>query len=474
MNSGTCCYDILSMQLENNYFLIFFSRLRRSRSLCLPMPSLRILGSILFLLLLGFTVRVGAKHFWLAGNRAQVPVMICSDVCALKDHPCGDVTLRCTDLSALFDPDYFYQSSPPVVFWTSKYDPPLKVQTTLELSLQHRLNVLLHRYAPLVGAGVVIDPTTGAILAMASYRHEGLDPNTLSEGKSNYCLYGGFPAASLIKIVTAGAVLEKKGFTSHKTLPVSGRFHTLYKHQLGLKRQRFKAQPVSLEKAFSLSVNPFFGKLGIQVLKESELMETARSFLFNVPIKFDFPLDTSKVVVPDSEYARAEQACGFNTGTTISPLHAALIASLPVNEGKMMRPFLVERLENQAGVELFYRQLKVISQPFKEKSVKNLQRLMQATVRYGTAKKSFAHLRRVRGSKKWVLGGKTGTIDLPNRQGRCEWFAGYGESGHRKAAVAIVLVHGERRTISSSYVAAEMIKSALRSPPLKIAKGDMG
>ena len=393
-----------------------------------------------------------------------------SDVCLLSEYDPGGQAITCTDLSALFDPKYFYQPAPPVDFCSTKDDTPIRVHTTLEPALQHHLTVLLHRYAPLVGAGVVLDPTNGAILAMASYRHEGLAPDFLADGKDNYCLFGGFPAASLIKIVTAGAVLEKKGFTSYKTLPVSGRFHTLYKYQLGLKKARFKSQAVSLEKAFSLSINPFFGKLGVQVLQETEFMETARDFLFNVPIEFDFPVDMSEIVVPDSDYARAEQACGFTNGTTISPLHAALIASLPVNEGVMMRPFLVERLENEAGVELFYRQLKVLSQPCGKKSVKGLQKLMRATVRYGTAKKSFAHLRRLRASRGWVLGGKTGTLDLPGRRGRCEWFAGYGENGKRKVAVAIVLVHGEKRTISSSYVAAEMIKNALRKPSLKIAK----
>ena len=436
----------------------------------LQMPGVRTAGFVLLLLLFCCLFLVGMKYFRMVRTHAQV--MVSSDVCLLSEQDHGGQVVTCTDLSALFDSGYFSQDSPPVDFCSMEGDSPIKVHTSLDSTLQHRLNLLFRRYQPLIGAGVVLDPATGAILAMASYRHENLNPDILAEGKNNYCTYAGFPAASLIKIVTAGAVLEKKGFTSHKTLPVSGRFHTLYKYQLGLKRQRFKPQPVSLEKAFSLSINPFFGKLGIKVLKEKELMETARELLFDVPIEFDLPVGTSKILVPESDYGRAEQACGFNTETTISPLHAALIASLPINEGKIMRPFLVERLESKAGVELFYRQLKVLSQPFGAKSVRNLRRLMRATVRYGTAKKSFAHLRRVRGSRNWVLGGKTGTIDMPDRRGRCEWFAGYGENGKRKVAVAIVLVHGEKRTISSSYVAAEVIKNALRKPSLEIAQAE--
>lgn len=460
------------MQLKNNYRLIFLSRLRHVRNFRLQMPVVKIVGAALLVFSICCVSLIGVKH--VRGGRPYVQVMADADVYSLDEHNIVRKAVSCTDLSPLFDPGYFYQDSPPVDFCSTRYDTPARVYTSLELPLQHRLTVLLHRYAPLIGAGVALDPATGAVLAMASYRNKTLAPDTLVEGKDNYCTYAGFPAASLIKIVTAGAVLEKKDFTSYKTLPVSGRFHTLYKHQLGLKRQRFKSQPVSLEKAFSLSVNPYFGKLGVQVLKKTELMETARAFLFNVPIEFDLPVGMSRMLAPESEYDRAEQACGFNTETTISPLHAALVAALPVNDGKMMRPYLVERLENKAGVEVFYRQLGTIAQPFTGKSVKNLQRLMRATVRYGTAKKSFAHLRRVRGSRKWILGGKTGTIDMPHRRGRCEWFAGYGENGKRKIAVAIVLVHGEKRTISSAYLAAEIIKDALRNPTLKIAKtGDV-
>jgi len=452
--------------------MIFMSRLRSLGTANVHLTGVRMAGIALLTLLLCGLLLVLTCRFWRSGSRVRV--MVSNDVYSPDSYNSGEQAVTCTDLSALFAPGYFSQASPPVDFCSMANGIPLRVHTSLDPALQHRLTVLLRRYAPLIGAGVVLEPATGAVLAMVSYRNENLDPQVLVEGRKNYCLYAGFPAASLFKIVTAGAVLEKKAYTSYKTLPVSGRFHTLYKHQLGLKRQRFKARSVSLEKAFSLSINPFFGKLGIHVLEEAELCDIARSMLFNVPLEFDLPVGVSRMLEPDSEYSRAEQACGFNTETTISPLHAAMIAALPVNKGIIMRPFLVERLESGAGVELFYRRLKALSHPFREKTVKNLRRLMRATVRYGTARKSFAHLKRVRGSRKWLMGGKTGSIDMPNHQGRCEWFAGYGVNGKRGIAVAIVLVHGERRTISSSYVAAEVIKNALKKSPLTVAKTESG
>ncbi len=375
-------------------------------------------------------------------------------------------------LASLFPANFFAAARVPPVFSASSQGAPVEVYLTIDPAIQQRLSGLMRRYRPLAAAGVVLDPASGDVLAMATYHHPGRPlPPALAPGGDNLCLFAGFPAASLIKIVSAAAALERKGYTAAKTLPVSGRFHTLYKHQLGLKKPRFRSQPISLEKAFSLSINPFFGQLGIRILSERDLFVTARNFLFNVPLKFDLPVGVSRLLVPRDDYARAELACGFNTATTISPLHAALIASLPAGDGRMMRPRLVRRVVGPRD-DLLYREPPptVLARPLSRHSLEQLRRLMRATVRYGTARKSFSHLRRVRGWRQWELGGKTGSIDLPRREGRCEWFAGYGLAGERRVAVALVLVHGERRTISSAYVAAEMIKKVFRSPrPRQVA-----
>jgi peptidoglycan glycosyltransferase len=250
---------------------------------------------------------------------------------------------------------------------------------------------------------------------------------------------------------------------------VSGRYHTLYKHQLGLKRQRFRPESVSLEKAFSMSINPFFGKLGIDYLKEEEFADVAEDFLFNVPIEFDLPLCQSYVFKPDTTFERAELTSGFNTRTTISPLHAALIAALPVTGGKIMRPFLVERIVSDGGEDIYCSDTESLSQPLSSRSVKDLSRLMQGTIRYGTARKSFSRLRRLRKSKGWFLGGKTGAINLAKQQQRCEWFAGFAEKGEERLAISMVLVHGEIRTVKPSLVVAELIKSCIKNQSVRTA-----
>ncbi|MCP4715717.1 MAG: hypothetical protein GY868_11420, partial [Deltaproteobacteria bacterium] len=233
---------------------------------------------------------------------------------------------------------------------------------------------------------------------------------------------------------------------------------TLYKHQLGLKRQRFRARSITLENAFSRSINPYFGKLGITYLARDEFGEMAHELFFNEPLEFDLPLRRSSCFVPESDFERAELASGFNTRTTISPLHAALIAALPVNGGKMMRPYVVKRIENESGNDIYCGESEVLAAPLSSYSITQLARLMQATVKKGTARKSFRHLRRYRDYSNWVLGGKTGAINMTEEQRRCEWYAGFAAKGDTRLSVAMVMVHGELRTVKPSYVAAELIK----------------
>jgi len=447
---------------DNNYLTILRSRFSRA-----GLPDGRRFfpwRSILLVVFLLFAVLLFGRS-WLRPTveKSAASVTVVPAVAGGGDGKQAAAADLC--LATLFPAGFFTRREVPPAFTADCRGEPVEVSLTIEPAVQQRLSVLLRRYRPLVGAGVVLDPETGDVLAMASYQHPQQPlPPVLARGRDNFCLYAGFPAASLIKIVSAAAALEKKGYTASRTLPVSGRFHTLYKHQLGLKKPRFRSRPVSLEKAFSLSVNPFFGQLGIKVLSERDLFVTARNFLFNVPLEFDLPVGVSRLLVPRDDYARAELACGFNTATTISPLHAALVAALPAADGRMMRPRLVRQVTDQGGKTL-YRQPdpEVLARPLSARSLQQLRRLMRATVRYGTARKSFAHLHRVRGWRQWELGGKTGSIDLPGREGRCEWFAGYGRHGERRVAVALVLVHGERRTISSAYVAAEMIRQVIRS-----------
>ncbi|MEA3332513.1 MAG: penicillin-binding transpeptidase domain-containing protein, partial [Pseudomonadota bacterium] len=393
---------------------------------------------------LGLAV-VGACFF--PGQQFKsVSTLVAKDLFSPLKPTCWQQSLSSGELSGLFNDSYFSTlSSVSVVTKTSLADSELTVFTTINEKLQHKLLKLLQRYHPQLGAGVLVNLKTGAIEAMAYYRHADENGSILPQDSGNLCLVSAFPAASLFKIVTAYGVLERKGVTRHTRFPVVGRHHTLYKYQLGLGKSRYHYQPVevSFEKAFARSVNPIFGKFGIDYFSAPELLQLAETFAFNRSLVFDLSVASSHVQSPETIYQRAEMASGFIKTTTISPLHAALIAGAPLSAGKLKQPYIIDRVTAENGSELFYHQeCRPEFGLADNKACAELVKMMQATVKYGTAKKSFQHLRKRRSFRDWEIGGKTGSLDMPNCDRRCEWFAGFAgdRKSDRKVAVSLVLV----------------------------------
>jgi len=453
--------------LNNNYFLIYLTRLKNNGFSFRPSSTVNLFTAVSVLAAIALAgILLAVSNGSLEKNLFEKTTT--TDCAPEKSNIRSRLDLP--EIASLFEADFFFQATPPAIFSARDRDnSSVTIYTTLEPSIQNRMIRLFKRYRPVLAAGVIMDARSGAVLAMGNYTGKAEAHELFPEKISDYCLYAGFPAASLIKIVTAAAVIEKKGFTSAKTLPVSGRYHTLYKHQLGLKRLRYRPEPVSLEKAFSKSINPFFGKLGIQYLSPEEFEEIAELFLFNIPFDFDLPVSPSTTFSPKSEFEKAELASGFNTRTTISPLHAALIASIPANGGKIMRPYIVDRVVSEENKILYTASPEDLSHPLSRNGVQNLSKLMKATTRYGTAGKSFYAIRHSRRYKGLNIGGKTGAINLPNRQRRCEWFAGFAEKGDMHLAIALVFVHGKFRTVKPSLMAAELIKTCVKEQPFKTA-----
>ncbi len=429
----------------------------------------------------GRAIIVGLVGLLLLGGIFLLPVFkseklvpqLVGESCPLASAP--DSTWTCawqnsfipTEYPGLF-PKNFFSSLPfsAVLTDVAVAGHKLKVYTTFDEKLQTELIKLLHRYHPLLGAGVLFELESGTVAVMADYHHNGESGDAAAEKCDNLCLFSGFPAASLFKIVTAYGVLDKQKISRKTCYPVVGRHHTLYKYQLGLAKSRYRYRPehISFEKAFARSINPVFGKFGIDYFSPDELLGLAESFAFNNPLSFDLPVAESRVKLPETPFQQAETSCGFINTTTLSPLHAALIVGAPLVPGKLPQPYLIRRIVDENGAEIFYHQPAKCNFQLHDKSAcRELTAMMRATVRYGTARKSFRDVRRRRAFRKLEVGGKTGSLDMPESGHRCEWFAGFGRNPKtgKMVAVAVVLVHGEKRTISSGYIASELLAGAL-------------
>jgi cell division protein FtsI/penicillin-binding protein 2 len=311
-------------------------------------------------------------------------------------------------------------------------DRRLIVETTIDKGLQQQLTSGFDKRHSRYIAIVVMDAANGDILALAGFDRTGSDVNP--------CIGKRFPAASIFKIVTAAAAVEIRGMSAGTPLMYNGAKHTLYKSQLKDRQNRYTRQ-TTLKDSFAQSVNPVFGKLGVNTLGQENLKRYGEAFGFNRQIRFEIPVSPSELTVDDDPYSWAEVASGFNQSTQISPLHGALMAASLVNEGAMMEPTIVRRVVDESGRILYQNQALEMNRPVSDKTSAVVRRLMAETVSKGTARKSFKGYRKDRILSQLDIGGKTGSIDNRTHDVRLDWFVGYAEYGGDKIALAAVVAH---------------------------------
>ena len=310
------------------------------------------------------------------------------------------------------------------------------IRTAIYPKLQKFILRTLKRSRTQQSAVVVMDPHDGRLLSMVNYDTNG--------HSANLCLQADFPAASLFKIVTAAAALESAGLTLDKSLYYRGSKHTLYKSQLKTKKDRWTTQ-TKFRKAFALSNNAVFGKIGIYNLGQKQLIRYSDKFFFNRPIASDLPLAVSRVQVPADDFGLAEIASGFNKDTLISPLHAALLAAVAVNKGEMPTPRLVESIRNESNKVVYQAPRPAMAAAVNPETARDIKVLMQDAVRYGTGRTAFRKLRRKKRFKNYDLGAKTGTINDRRDQFKYDWVTAFAVSpnGAGSICVSVLGVHGK-------------------------------
>lgn len=309
-----------------------------------------------------------------------------------------------------------------------------EITTSLMPALQEFIINHIDRKNSLYFGFVIMEPDTGRIVSMVS--HDRFEPD------NNVCVRADFPAASIFKIVTAAAAIETKNYQPQTPMTFNGNKYTLYQNQLTLNRGRYSTT-MSFADAFAKSVNPVFGNIGMHDLGRANLETYGASFGFNRAPQLEICMDKSRLIIKDEPYNWAEIASGFNRTTLLSPVHGALIIAVALNEGQWVEPRLIDAIRSEN--DMIYRghpnnEHRVI-QP---QTAAFLKKLLETTVKSGTAAKAFRGASRDKILSQLNIGGKTGSInDRPDHTIRYDWFTGFAEKkdGSQSIVISIIVAH---------------------------------
>ncbi|MFF1293074.1 MULTISPECIES: peptidoglycan D,D-transpeptidase FtsI family protein [unclassified Streptomyces] len=329
------------------------------------------------------------------------------------------------------------------------------------------------------GAVVALEPSTGKILAMASY--PSYDPGTIAGGGEsdekawkaldkknnpadpmlNRALREVYPPGSTFKVVTAAAALENGlyGDADEKTdspLPwVMTGTTTELKNEGNI-----PCKNATLREALRVSCNTVFGKIGAD-LKNEKMLEEAKKFGFTEE-QFT-PVRSSASVFSDNmepSQVALSSIGQFNTAAT--PLQMAMVASAVANDGTLMKPYMVDELQASNVDVIEKTDPEQYSQPLSAKNAQILQSMMETVVEKGTG--TTAKI-----GNGVTVGGKTGTAQHGenNSKNPYAWFISYAKLGDGSKPVAVAVVvedeNAVRENISGSGLAAPIAKSVMEA-----------
>ncbi|WP_290733541.1 penicillin-binding transpeptidase domain-containing protein [Halobacteriovorax sp. JY17] len=313
---------------------------------------------------------------------------------------------------------------------------------------------ILKRYRSDYSSVIVIDNETGYILSAVGYERKDNQFNITLPFSSTH------PSASLFKIVTTADLLEKSEVTKDSVFKFRGRGTTLYKYQLKDKKSRWQRRQ-SFERAFAYSNNVIFGKAAIKNTTGERLFDMAADFGFNEKLMEEISLSKSVFEMPDTDYELAEKASGFNKKTMISPIHAAVMASVVANDGVLNYPRVVTEISDNVTKKVIWSPQQRTKRVLEVPTARELQELMEVTVKRGTARGSFRRVNRklLNGLE---IGGKTGSITGGIPFGKRDWFTSFAvpvNKNHGKGiSIAVMNINLEKWYVKSSYLARKVIE----------------
>jgi cell division protein FtsI/penicillin-binding protein 2 len=330
-----------------------------------------------------------------------------------------------------------------------------RITLSVDEELQKKIFALFRRFDPPYGVFAAMEPETGRVIALVGHRKGG-------EPDPNLPLKAVYPAASLIKVVTASAALENGKISPDDEISYRGGIYRITKK--GIHARDGRGVPsMSLEEAIARSANSVFGKVAVNYVGSESLADYMTKFGFCQPIPFDLPVEESTCEVPRDEYNLARTGAGFGE-VYVSPLHMAMIMSSIASSGEMPRPILIERVEDRDGVPLFDAEPSKWRDTIKPETADALLQMMVKTIEMGTSRRTFGSPDSTPLLKDMEVAGKTGSLSGWTPRMHFEWFAGVAPVDDPKLAVAALVVNDNRGRIKGSYVGKEAFNAYFGYP----------
>ncbi|WP_394923078.1 peptidoglycan D,D-transpeptidase FtsI family protein [uncultured Robinsoniella sp.] len=297
------------------------------------------------------------------------------------------------------------------------------------------------------GAVVVMEPSTGKILAMVS--KPDFNPNTISsdwdtlvsdETNSsllNRAVQGLYPPGSTFKIMTALEYMREHPDYQNYSYNCTG---SISKEDVTITCFGGEAHgQINLAESFKYSCNSSFANIGLE-LDNNAFRSLCEDFMFNNTLPISMEASSSRFELNEHTSYGEEMATAIGQGNTlVTPLHMALITSTVANSGTLMKPYVIDRLETFDGDMVKENKPEVYKELMSAQEAGILSDFMTQVVEGGTAK-SLSGLG-------YTVAGKTGSAEYEigsnaADKGTHSWFVGFSNVSSPDIVVSVIAEDG--------------------------------
>lgn len=312
------------------------------------------------------------------------------------------------------------------------------VVTTLDLELQQIASDAMGNFR---GAVVAMEPDTGKILVMVSqpnYNANTVDekweeltsPDNTKAQLLNRASQGLYAPGSTFKILTVLEYIRENPDTwQDYTFHCNGLYQT-GEYQIRCFHGDAHGEQ-NLIQAFANSCNGAFAEIGL-LIDPDRFHTLSEQFLFNTALPYALPYNPSSFTMTGGadDWERLQTSIGQGK-TQITPLHNLLIVSAIANGGTLMKPYLVDHVENVGGqtVKKFMPSSHGTIMPAAEAQM--LSHLLRQVVEIGTGSA-------MRGAA-YSVAGKTGSAEFETGKETHSWFVGYAPAENPKIAISVIV-----------------------------------
>lgn len=282
--------------------------------------------------------------------------------------------------------------------------------TTLDVNMQDitetaLMKMMLQCEGP-YGTAIVMETNTGKIKAMANL---GRQKDGTYWEDDNYALRATEPG-STIKLATLLSVLEKGTSSLNDMVEVGGAGRAQVGNKMVTDAERAPKPLMTVQECFAHSSNIGMSKLALKAFskKPAEMKDYLHRFHLDVRSPIDLTDVPKPMMAPLDQKGSAEGNMlwmSFGYGIQVSPLHTLTLYNAVANNGKMMKPYLVNSIQNNGVLTRQFLPTVMEENFCKSSVIQDAKASMEMVVTEGTAKKAFKDM-------PFAVAGKTGTAHV--------------------------------------------------------------